>query len=276
MRFVWFDDGTLPGFIVCGKLLSMDGFLHSRRVLDENVLILVTEGCLHVSAGESRFSVSAGEFVMLRAGEEHFGWRKSSGRIEYMWVHFRLDFHAVFRGAADGADSHLYAVPECGGGAFTGRASLLFNQLLDFYMEESFSIAECSFSLGVLLMEISRRCSGSGQTALHPAVYSACSWIRANYPRSFSVSELAREVALQPAYLSTLFRRQTGLPIKQYTMRIRLEAAKRLLACRGLSVKEVSFSCGFDDEKYFMKIFREHEGMTPGMYRSAFFRKNIN
>ncbi|MCI7499725.1 MAG: AraC family transcriptional regulator [Oscillospiraceae bacterium] len=39
---------------------------------------------------------------------------------------------------------------------------------------------------------------------------------------------------------------------------------------------EAAFSCGFSDEKYFMKVFKKFEGMTPAQYKNSFGRKNIN
>lgn len=57
---------------------------------------------------------------------------------------------------------------------------------------------------------------------------------------------------------------------------IRIKTAKTLLSNYGVTIKEAAFSCGFSDEKYFMKVFRELEGMTPTQYKNSFGRKNIN
>ena len=34
--------------------------------------------------------------------------------------------------------------------------------------------------------------------------------------------------------------------------------------------------CGFQDEKYFMRVFKQLEGMTPSEYRNGFYEKMIN
>ena len=36
-----------------------------------------------------------------------------------------------------------------------------------------------------------------------------------------------------------------------------------------VSIKEAAYSCGFSDEKYFMKVFRQYEGMTPSQYKKS-------
>ena len=40
--------------------------------------------------------------------------------------------------------------------------------------------------------------------------------------------------------------------------------------------KEIAWQCGFPDEKYFMRLFRETEGMTPTAYRNAYHRTHVN
>lgn len=54
-----------------------------------------------------------------------------------------------------------------------------------------------------------------------------------------------------------------------YVLSGRLDISKRMLSDRNMSIKEAAFSCGFNDEKYYMRVFRKIEGMTPGQYRSA-------
>lgn len=90
-------------FSVCGQLISPSGFLHHRRCFTETVLILVTEGSLYLNANGSSFALTAGAYILLPAGEEHFGFRSSEGSLSYLWAHFRTKqgFEPVH------ADDHL-------------------------------------------------------------------------------------------------------------------------------------------------------------------------
>lgn len=73
---------------VCGQLISRDGFLHQRRTLSINVLILVTEGTLYLTANGIPYTVPPNHYIFLHEGEEHFGHRASTGSLSYFWVHF--------------------------------------------------------------------------------------------------------------------------------------------------------------------------------------------
>ena len=48
---------------------------------------------------------------------------------------------------------------------------------------------------------------------------------------------------------------------------VRLEHARDLLANTDLSVAIVGDACGYPDPNYFARLFRRHEGVTPGGYR---------
>ena len=59
-------------------------------------------------------------------------------------------------------------------------------------------------------------------------------------------------------------------------MLFRSQMAKMLLANYKFSIEEISYSCGFADEKYFMRVFKKIENMTPTEYSFAFYKKEIN
>ena len=60
---------------------------------------------------------------------------------------------------------------------------------------------------------------------------------------------------------------------RSYLNNIRVEKAKELLISSDLSIADIGNQVGFSDQSYFNKIFKEHEGMTPGQYRRR--RRNI-
>lgn len=262
---------------VCGQLVNADGFLHHRRCLASHVLIMVTEGTLYITSDGIPYKVSAGQYILLRAGTEHFGHRTSTGRLSYLWVHFSDGCgEETDTGGEDGA----YFFPEYGIAPAAGRASLLFHQLLDLAMEEKLPAENMlHYAVSLLVMELARGYMQSPQAenSRSPSVvFSVMEWIKANYYQPFTVSGLAGKFGYQPDYLSFLFKKSAGVSIVRYTNEIRVKSAKTLLLNYELSIKETAYACGFSDEKYFMKVFRQWEGMTPTQYRRAFSKKHIN
>lgn len=276
-RYMKFEFEQAIGFNGCGQLVSSDGFLHMKRTFGLNVLIIVTEGTLFITANNVPYTVHAGECIFLKAGEEHYGTTASKGRLSYLWVHFYSDNN--FK-AEDTSDSKaVCCIPEYFKLIDFGRAIQLFNILMNISFDEnSKTQLMTDYALRLLLMEITRQADEQEQdsSAMPANVISAMAWIKNHYYRHFDISELAEYIGYNADYLSTVFKKHTGISITQYTNKLRIKAAKTFLASFGTSVKETAYSCGFADEKYFVRVFKQYEGITPSEYRKTFSRKNIN
>jgi transcriptional regulator GlxA family with amidase domain len=59
----------------------------------------------------------------------------------------------------------------------------------------------------------------------------------------------------------------TGMSINPYLRALRLQKAKELLLTPGRPVAEVAYAVGFDDPKYFSRIFSETYGVSPSTFR---------
>lgn len=247
-------------FDVCGQLISADGFCHHRRRFDCHVLILVLEGTLHITSNGVPRQVQAGEYILLPAGEKHFGHQASQGRLRYLWVHLRGS--ALAESGCDG-------ISETGFLADTSRVTKRFMQVLEMSLEEPpYPQTMLDYAASLLVMELIRTCADVPlPVAASPAAQAAMAWIRRHYQQPFTVGELAQAVGYQPNYLSSCFKKSTGMSIVQYANGLRLRMAKALLSNYSITIKEAAYSCGFPDEKYFMRLFKQQEGMTPTQFR---------
>lgn len=286
-------------YSVCGQLISKDGFLHHCRTFEHHVLIFVTEGTLHITANGVAYDVKENQYIFLPAGEEHFGTTPSMGKLAYFWVHIVPDTvgpATIFPADASPAVPEEVAlratpaqayeptiaplraivapIPEYATLATPWRTNRLFRQLLELSMEKHDYCAEMlNYTLSLIIMELAREFTQTAQTArkeIPAAVSALCQWIKHNYYRPFSLAEPAKELGYQTSYLSKLFKASIGVSIITYTNQIRVEAAKNLLEVYGLPAKEVAYSCGFADEKYFMKVFKAMAGCTPTEYKKIF------
>ncbi|CAI6034947.1 response regulator [Cohnella sp. JJ-181] len=78
----------------------------------------------------------------------------------------------------------------------------------------------------------------------------------------------ADHVGLHPAYLSTLFKSKASENISDYLYRTRMQRARELLVEQPeLKVSDVASAIGYHKPQYFIKLFKEHYGLTPQDYR---------
>lgn len=93
--------------------------------------------------------------------------------------------------------------------------------------------------------------------------------IKSDISANFTLGHLAQTVGVSSSYLSTLFKKETGLTITQYVTQIRIHKAKQLLEGTHLQVQAVAQHCGMVDRHYFSRIFKKETGMTPNQYRKS-------
>lgn len=252
-------------FFNAGNLVSRGGFVHQRRVMECWVLLYVLSGTLEISSGGSARSVESGEWLFLRPGEEHFGVSPSDGELSYLWAHFSPEtpFFEAERGGA-------YTIPEYGR-ASSQRVGVIFRQLVDCSRRSMYTPRMTECALEMLLTELTQEhfeACESGRRG-NPLIEDVNEWIRLNCHRQITINDIAEEFHYNPEYLSSLYSRETGSTLTRSIVRARVDISKRMLSDRSTSIKEAAFSCGFNDEKYYMRVFRKFEGMTPAQYRSA-------
>ena len=87
-----------------------------------------------------------------------------------------------------------------------------------------------------------------------------------------SLGEFAHSVNLSVWRLCHIFKSDVGMPPIKYLRLLRMERAKGLLESSFLSVKEIAFQVGVNDESHFVRDFKSTYGFSPAIYRSQFKR----
>ncbi|HEX3248705.1 MAG TPA: helix-turn-helix transcriptional regulator [Pyrinomonadaceae bacterium] len=85
-----------------------------------------------------------------------------------------------------------------------------------------------------------------------------------------SLTEFAQSVNLSVWRLCHIFKSDVGMPPIRYLRLLRMERAKVLLESSFLSVKEIAFQVGLNDESHFVRDFKSTYGYSPALYRSRF------
>ena len=88
-----------------------------------------------------------------------------------------------------------------------------------------------------------------------------------NYTKKISLKEIANVSGLSASYFSTIFREEMGENLSNYLNRLRVEKAASMLLSTNMSISEIAAACGFEDQSWFSKIFKNNTGITPGKYR---------
>ena len=96
----------------------------------------------------------------------------------------------------------------------------------------------------------------------------AIAYIRNHYQEGVTLEEVADNLDITPEYLSTLFNRETGENFTSFLKKFRMSHAKRLLKGTDKKISDIAIEVGYSDPKYFSRVFKAEEGISPGDYRT--------
>ncbi|MFY8216736.1 MAG: helix-turn-helix transcriptional regulator, partial [Chthoniobacterales bacterium] len=84
-----------------------------------------------------------------------------------------------------------------------------------------------------------------------------------------SVSAVAGALGYSPDYVSRRFHNERGLSLLSWIVQERVLMACDLLCDHRYNVAEVGWACGFNEPSYFIRVFRQHRGVTPRGFRQS-------
>lgn len=77
------------------------------------------------------------------------------------------------------------------------------------------------------------------------------------------VNDIANTFNVNPSYLSTVFKDETGTNLKEYIQLAKIKEAKNLIRYSSMSLTEIAVQLGFSDLSHFTKVCKVHTGYTP-------------
>ena len=88
-----------------------------------------------------------------------------------------------------------------------------------------------------------------------------------HYNEKITIGFIAEHFAISESYLSRAFKKNIGMGIPDYLNDLRIQKARELLLSPQMKVADIAFSLGYQDEKYFSRVFHKLEGISPQQYR---------
>ena len=105
---------------------------------------------------------------------------------------------------------------------------------------------------------------------MHPLIDKCLNLIFRSLHSKITVGELARELDVNPDYLSKVFHEKMGMTIVAYCKQEKVRLAQNQLVYSDYTLEEIAYYLGFASQSHFGKTFKEITGMTPGRYRETY------
>ncbi|MDX8045541.1 AraC family transcriptional regulator [Gracilibacillus sp. S3-1-1] len=93
-------------------------------------------------------------------------------------------------------------------------------------------------------------------------------FIEENYHKNvLGLGMIAEHFAMNSSYLSSFFKKQSGMTLSEFITTVRIEESKKMLSNRKLTISEIATKVGYANSVGLIRVFKKVEGVTPGQYR---------
>lgn len=272
----WLDRPVHAGR--AGLFVSMGRGTHVRRVTEWYELIVIRSGTLDMREEDRHFTLKAGQALLLWPNREHAGLSQYGSDLSFYWVHFNLPYGSEGGRPAHTCNQELgFELHQLSEPARPDYQQELLLRYLDERERGRLHPAQTSLLLTQILFESSQTTPKTDITDRTTALAGRIdTHIATHCHQPLSTSMIAYAMGYNEDYVGRLFRKTYGITITEAIHRHQITLSKSMLQGSKMNINEIATSSGFDDSRYFRRIFRRYEGITPNAYRRLYSRIHIN
>ncbi|GGF92584.1 DNA-binding response regulator [Paenibacillus albidus] len=92
-------------------------------------------------------------------------------------------------------------------------------------------------------------------------------YIKEHLNMDIGIEEVANQIGISSSYFCLLFKNRFAMTFVEYVTLQRMEAAKFMLASSDKSIAVIGAGVGYQERRYFTKVFQKQVGVSPKAYR---------
>lgn len=285
MKILCLPSNQIFKYFMTGKFKApSEDWKHENFCLAEYELFVMTEGTLYITHNQERYTVNAGEYLLLAPQNS---WRNGFKRAycSFYWLHFIVEAGDIpmfmpteenesFRNLSP--DSY-FTIPQTGKIPHIEKLVILMKQLQDLVKNNYPSVAINSLTTSIvteLYGQLSLAAPIAPPLANHKQIYlDIMDYIKLHNDQNIRVSEIAKHFGYNEKYLSHLFAKITGIPLKQYILNQKIDTANFLLTDTNKAISEIAKELGYSDVHNFSRMYKKVTGLTPSEFRNAYAKR---
>jgi AraC-like DNA-binding protein len=239
------------------------------RTLPEFQLQYVTTGEGIFGIDGKTYAVKPGSILLVLPGQKHYykpvyeiGWD------EY-WVGFNGSFFTKL--VEEGILSRKHSYIEIG---LHEAIITIFNQIFNEVRVQQplYQFKACTGILS-LIAEISTHQRRKEQPNNYQLIVEKAKYLmESNIYSAINLSSISEQIGISTSRLHEIFKTYTSMTPYQYYIHIKILRAESLLEEENLSIKEVAYRMGFEDQYHFSRLFKNKTGIAPSEWRKFIYQ----
>lgn len=270
-----------PGYDFCvSKHFNFPSRL--RHKCNYYTLVYLFEGSGTLIMDENTFSMRAGDFYLIPPGVYYatqtspeslciyMDLRQSFVAVEYKNIFHEDPLITSFITHTFASEHHMTYLAIHTGENETVR-TLVLTIFTEYINQDKYSRNTMKNFLSLLFALILR----SDKTTLDASVKTTrldqqyqqiISYLKQNYPTA-DLSSLSDQIHFSKQYICKIVKKKTGDTFNALLMKIRLEMVEQYLLESDLVLEDIAYLCGFTAPSHLSKVFKNHYGVSPSVYR---------
>ena len=220
-------------------------------------------GVFHDCENGNDVLVGEGDIIFVPMTSRYVSSWSSQGRISYISVHFIFDDRSFF--AEKKFRLQKVSLRD------TEEILAAYEYMLKYSDDKTHSMGVLSRFYSILEKVIpSLECADTG--IIDHRIKTAMEFVRENYSRDISVSDLAKASNMSVSRFFPAFKKSTGITPVEYINNYRVSRAIVLLISdrnNDMSIEEISESVGFESSAYFRRVFKKLTMKNPRDYKKT-------
>ena len=238
------------------------------RTLPEFQLQYIHQGEGIFVADDRTFKVNPGSAILVFPGQRHhYKPSAETGWVEY-WVGFN---GPVFdRLVQEGILTKEHNYLEIGlRDSIINVYEEIFGEVLA--QRPLYQIKACSGIMSLLAEIITFERRKDQPDYYQSIVEKAKILMDSNIYNTINLSSISKQLGISASRFNAIYKNYTSMSPYQYFIHIKINRAKGLLEHENLSVKEVAYQLGFEDQYYFSRLFKIKTGIAPSDWKKYIY-----
>jgi len=244
-------------------------YVATGRTLNEFQIVYITKGKGVFETLGKKFDIIPGSIMIVFPGIKHFykpiyevGWYEH-------WVGFKGPYaDSLVKNGFLSLENPCFII------GLQNQIIELFSEIVDEVREQKplYQIKAASKIIALIaeILATERRQAQPSQS--EKIVEQAKFLMEESIYDDIDLNSIASQVGVSTSKLNEIFKTYTSMTPYQYYIHIKLHAAKALLEQGDLSIKEVAFRLGFEDQYHFSRLFKSKTGIAPSLWKDFVYQ----